>query len=42
MFLQKKISKPLTEIYVQFFMKKLGLTGIWTRDLAHPKRESYP
>ena len=22
--------------------KKLGLSGIWTRDLSHPKRESYP
>ena len=22
--------------------KELGSPGIWTRDLAHPKRESYP
>ncbi len=21
---------------------KLGSSGIWTRDLSHPKRESYP
>jgi len=28
MFLQK-IAKPLAEIYVQFFMKNNGLTGIF-------------
>ena len=22
--------------------KKKGSSGIWTRDLSHPKRESYP
>jgi hypothetical protein len=22
--------------------KQVGSSGIWTRDLSHPKRESYP
>ena len=26
----------------QKFPPKMGSTGIWTRDLSHPKRESYP
>ena len=24
------------------FKIRMGSTGIWTRDLSHPKRESYP
>ena len=27
--------------YLNLFKKKLGLTGDWTRDLLHPKQESY-
>ena len=30
-------------LYTQLFSKsKMGSSGIWTRDLSHPKRESYP
>ena len=25
-----------------WMQSKMGSTGIWTRDLSHPKRESYP
>ena len=31
-----------TICYVYIWEKKVGSSGIWTRDLSHPKRESYP
>ena len=27
---------------IEKFQKELGSAGIWTRDLLHPKQESYP
>ncbi len=28
--------------FLRKIKKKEGSSGIWTRDLSHPKRESYP
>ena len=32
----------LKVILVKTKEKKVGSSGIWTRDLLHPKQESYP
>ena len=46
---QEIVSSNLAGAFLQKYIKvefqsfkKVGSSGIWTRDLSHPKRESYP
>ena len=32
----------ITVLFDVFQEENVGSSGIWTRDLSHPKRESYP